>query len=104
MNQDEQIMSARTKLILYMVALLVLQIQTGTADYTADDVATWQPWDWFKLVIAILGSLALSARMFFDQSVSREKIEASLKQSLVVPGGSTPTIQPQPTADPKVSP
>lgn len=66
-------MSAKTKLILYLLALLVIQIQTGTADYTADDVATWRPWDWFKLIIAILGSLALSARMFFDQSVAIEE-------------------------------
>ena len=67
-------MSAKWKLSLYMLALLVLHIQAGTADYTADDVATWKVWDWFKLGIGILGSLAVSMRMFFDQSVAREQI------------------------------
>ncbi len=68
-------------MMLYLLALFVLQLQTGTADYTADDVATWKPWDWLKLGITILGSLALSARMFFDQSVARASAAKELKES-----------------------
>lgn len=77
-------MSAKSKLLLYLLPLLVLQIQTGTADYTAEDVATWVPWDWFKLGIAILGSVALSVRMYFDQSVAREAAEKAKNETPVV--------------------
>lgn len=73
-------MSARSKLLLYLLPLIVLNIQSGTSDYTAQDVATWAPWDWFKLSITILGSVALSVRMFYDQSVAREAAEKLEKQ------------------------
>lgn len=75
----EVVMSAKYKLWLYLLPMIVLNIQTGTADYTAEDVMTWAPWDWFKLGITIIGSVALSVRMFYDQSVARE---AAQKQSI----------------------
>lgn len=78
-------MSTKTKLFLYLSALLVLQIQTGTKDYTAEDVVTWKAWDWFQLSISILGSLALSARMFFDQSVSREQADKPIQPDPAMP-------------------
>lgn len=73
-------MSARSKLLLYLIPLFVLEVQNGTADYTAEDVATWVPWNWFKLSITILGSVALSIRMFYDQSVAREAAEKLANQ------------------------
>jgi len=64
-------MNPYLKLSIYMVAMFFICTQIGVADYTADDVATWQRFDWFKLAIGIGAAMFTQILSFLDQSLSR---------------------------------
>jgi hypothetical protein len=59
------------KLAIFLIATFFIVTKVGTADYSAEDVATWKRWDWFQLVIGIGAALFTQALAFVDNSLAR---------------------------------
>jgi hypothetical protein len=61
------------KLACYLIAIIVLEFGSRSADITSETVSEWLWWDWLKFGVSVLGAPALAVRMFFDQSVTRHE-------------------------------
>jgi hypothetical protein len=61
-------MNPYAKLTIFLVATFFIVAQVGTADYTADDVATWKAWDWTKLWLGIGAALGMQVLSFVDKT------------------------------------
>jgi hypothetical protein len=66
------------KLTIFLVATFFIVAQVGTADYTADDVATWKQWDWLKLCLGIGAALGMQVLAFVDKTFSSWQADKKL--------------------------
>jgi hypothetical protein len=70
---------------LSLFALAAIQLQLSTQDYTAEDIATWVWWDWFKIVSLILASLATSAKMYFSSYAAEFDAKKTAEKQAATP-------------------